>query len=129
MKIKILTAMAGPKFSYTPGQEVDHPDADAKRIIAAGDAVAVKPTGKAADTEADKLAKENADLRRQLAERDETIMLLQSETEDVTATDGAGESSVVTGAETATTPAPETAAAKQPAKAKAPAKPKAAKGK
>lgn len=42
MKIKLLTSIAGSRFSYNCGAEVDwHDDAEANRLIANGLAVAV----------------------------------------------------------------------------------------
>lgn len=44
MKIKLLTSIAGSRFSHNCGAEVDwHDDAEANRLIANGLAVAVAP--------------------------------------------------------------------------------------
>jgi hypothetical protein len=35
MRVRMLTAMAGPRFCYQCGQEVDLPDGEARRYVAA----------------------------------------------------------------------------------------------
>lgn len=42
MKIRMLTAMAGANFSHNRGDEVEYPDATAKRYIEAGIAEPVR---------------------------------------------------------------------------------------
>jgi len=39
MKLKLLVGRAGPGFSQSPGEVVDVPDQEAKRMIEAGQAV------------------------------------------------------------------------------------------
>ena len=41
MRIKLLVARAGPTLSQTPGEEIEVPSAEAARMIAAGQAVAL----------------------------------------------------------------------------------------
>jgi len=42
MRIKLLVARAGPTLSQNPGEEIDVPAAEAARMIAAGQAVALE---------------------------------------------------------------------------------------
>lgn len=41
MKVKMLTGLSGPEYNLAPGDERDFPDAEGRRLIAAGFAVAV----------------------------------------------------------------------------------------
>lgn len=43
MRVKLLTSMAGHRFEAHYGQELNLPDADARRLIARGQAAAVAP--------------------------------------------------------------------------------------
>lgn len=44
MKVKLLTSRAGPGLAQTVGEVIDLPDAEAKRLIEAGQAVPERRT-------------------------------------------------------------------------------------